>query len=135
MRAYSTSTDRVGYRDSANKEVEEKDEIKDYLFLGPAPREPPDDIGGVGWYLDCYGAHGGLEGDLRRAAVGAAPHPGHGEVGGCGGGRRRGEREGRSEEGRARRGRRVQGAWRYFVYIAETTIKLCHISIFWKPED
>lgn len=29
------------------------------------------------WYLDGEGAHGCLQGDLRRAAVGAAPHLGH----------------------------------------------------------
>jgi hypothetical protein len=50
-------------------------------------------VGGFTRYLDGEGAHGGLEGNLRRAAVGADPHDaGNGEVGrGRRGGEKRGE--------------------------------------------
>jgi hypothetical protein len=48
-------------------------------------------------YLDREGAHGGLDGNLRRASVGAGPHDaGHGEAGGGGAEKGMGG-EGRSE--------------------------------------
>jgi hypothetical protein len=54
-------------------------------------------------YLDGEGAHGGLDGNLRRAAVGAGPHDaGHGKVGGGGGAEKGTGGEGRGEANKLR---------------------------------
>lgn len=49
-------------------------------------------------HLDGEGAHGGLEGDLRRAAVSTGPHARHGEAEG-GGAEGRGEARGTQSTG------------------------------------